>query len=61
MGQKAATAKGMMVAEYRDKILFPHGIEHVIAKVEQFLKLNPEAKGNPINQRTSKKTCRRIT
>ena len=23
--QKAATGKGMTVAEYRDKILFPHG------------------------------------
>ena len=37
----------MMVAEYRDKILFPHGIEHVIAKVEQFLKLHPEFEVKP--------------
>lgn len=41
--QKAATAKGMTVAEYRDKILFPHGKERIIARFKQFLKLHPKA------------------
>ena len=45
--QKAATAKGMTVAEYRDKILFPHGKERIITRFKQFLKQHPEAKGKP--------------
>ena len=45
--QKAATAKGMTVAEYRDKILFPHGKERITARFKQYLKLHPEAEGKP--------------
>ena len=45
--QKAATAKGMSVAEYRDKILFSHGRERIIARFKQFLKQHPEADGKP--------------
>ena len=45
--QKAATARGMTVAEYRDKILFPHGKERIIARFKQFLKQHPEAEGKP--------------
>ena len=41
--QKAATANGMTVAEYRDKILFPHGKEKIVARFKQFLKQHPEA------------------
>ncbi len=41
--QKTAAAKGMTVAEYRDKILFPHGREHIIKRFKQFLKQHPEA------------------
>lgn len=33
--QKAAAAKGMTVAEYRDKILFPHGREKIIKRFER--------------------------
>lgn len=36
--QKAAAAKNMTVAEYRDKVLFPHGKEKIIARFKQFLK-----------------------
>ncbi len=35
--QKAAAAKGMTVAEYRDKILFPHGKERIIKRFKQYL------------------------
>lgn len=45
--QKAATARGMAVAEYRDKILFPYGKERIITRFKQFLKLHPEFEGNP--------------
>lgn len=45
--QKAATAKGMTVAEYRDKVLFPHWKERIIARFKQYIKLNPEAEGKP--------------
>lgn len=43
--QKAATAKGMTVAEYRDKILFPHGQERIIERFKKLLKLHPEMQG----------------
>lgn len=43
--QKAATAKGMTVAEYRDKILFPHGKERIIERFKKFIKLYPEMEG----------------
>lgn len=42
--QKAAAAKGMTVAEYRDNILFPHGKEKIIKRFEQYHKLRNEAK-----------------
>lgn len=42
--QKAAAAKGMTVAEYRDKILFPHGREKIIARFKKFYKLRSEDK-----------------
>ena len=42
--QKAATAKGMTVAEYRDKILFPHGREKILKRFEQYYKLRSNAK-----------------
>lgn len=37
--QKAATAKGMTVAYYRDKVLFPHGKEKIVARFKKFYKL----------------------
>ncbi len=37
--QKSATAKGMTVAEYRDKILFPHGKERIVKRFKMFYKL----------------------
>lgn len=43
--QKAAAAKGMTVAEYRDKVLFPHGKQRIISRVKKFLALRPEAEG----------------
>ena len=43
--QKAATAKGMTVAEYRDNILFPHGKERIIERFKKFIKLHPEMEG----------------
>lgn len=43
--QKAATARKMTVAEYRDKILFPHGKERIATRFKQFLKQHPEAEG----------------
>lgn len=54
--QKAAAAKGMTVAEYRDKILFPHGKERILKRFRQFLALHPEAEGKmktPIKNNTS--------
>lgn len=42
--QKAAAAKGMTVAEYRDKVLFPHGREKIIKRFEQYYKLKNKAK-----------------
>lgn len=42
--QKTATAKGMTVAEYRDKILFPHGKEKILKRFEQYNKLIGKAK-----------------
>lgn len=43
--QKAATARKMTVAEYRDKILFSHGKERIATRFKQFLKQHPEAEG----------------
>ena len=45
--QKAAASKGMTVAEYRDKILFPHGKKRIIARYKKFVKQHPEANGTP--------------
>lgn len=42
--QKAAAVKGMTVAEYRDKVLFPHGKERIIKRFEQYYKLRDKAK-----------------
>lgn len=42
--QKAATAKGMTVTGYRDKVLFPHGREKIIKRFEQYYKLINKAK-----------------
>lgn len=42
--QKAAAAKGMTVAEYRDKILFPHGKERIIKRFEQYYKFRNKTK-----------------
>ena len=42
--QKAAAAKGMTVAEYRDKVLFPHGKEKIVARFKKFYKLRSEDK-----------------
>ena len=35
----------MTVAEYRDKILFPHGKDRIIARFKKFVKLRPELEG----------------
>ena len=40
--RKAAKAKGMTVAEYRDNLLFPHGREKILARFRKYLKLHPE-------------------
>lgn len=37
--QKAAAARGITVAEYRDKILFPHGKKKILKRFEQYYKL----------------------
>ncbi len=37
-------ARGITVAEYRDKILFPHGREKIIKRFEQYYKLKNKAK-----------------
>lgn len=37
--QKSAAARGLTVAEYRDKIFFPHGKEKIIKRFEQYYKL----------------------
>ena len=42
--QKSAAARGLTVAEYRDKILFPHGKEKIIKRFEQNYKLRNKAK-----------------
>ncbi len=42
--QKLAMARGLTVAEYRDKILFPHGKEKIIKRFEQYYKLRDKAK-----------------
>ena len=42
--QKAAASKGMTVAQYRDKILFPHGKQKIIARFEQYFKLQNKSK-----------------
>lgn len=40
--RKAAKARGMTVAEYRDNLLFPHGREKILARFKKYLKLHPE-------------------
>lgn len=40
--QKAASGRGMTVAEYRDKLLFPHGREKIFARFKKYLKLHPD-------------------
>lgn len=47
--EKAAKRQGLTIAEYRDKILFPHGKERIKARFEKFLKLRPDlaGKGKP--------------
>ena len=42
--QKSAAARGLTVAEYRDKILFPHGKEKIIKRFEQYYKQSKKAK-----------------
>lgn len=42
--QKSAAARGLTVAEYRDKILFPHGKEKIIKRFEQYYKHKNKAK-----------------
>lgn len=42
--QKAAAAKGMTVAEYRDKVLFPHGKEKIVARFKRYYKLRSQDK-----------------
>ena len=42
--QKSAAARGMTVAEYRDKILFPHGKDKILKRFEQYYKLKNKAK-----------------
>ena len=42
--QKLAMARRLTVAEYRDKILFPHGREKIIKRFEQYYKLKNKAK-----------------
>ena len=44
MVQKSAAARGLTVAEYRDKILFPHGKEKIIKRFEQYYKLKSKTK-----------------
>lgn len=43
--QKAAAAKEMTVAKYRDKILFPHGKERIIKRFQKFIAQHPNAEG----------------
>lgn len=40
--RKAAKARGLTVAEYRDNLLFPHGREKILARFRKYLKLHPE-------------------
>lgn len=42
--QKLAMARGLTVAEYRDKIFFPHGREKIIKRFEQYCKLKSKTK-----------------
>lgn len=42
--QKSAAARGMTVAEYRDKILFPHGKEKILKRFEQYYKFRNKTK-----------------
>ena len=43
--EKAAKRQKMTVAEYRDRILFPHGKERIITRFKQFIKKYPELEG----------------
>lgn len=40
--RKAAKARGLTVAEYRDNLLFPHGREKILTRFKKYLKLHPE-------------------
>lgn len=40
--RKAAKARGLTVAEYRDNLLFPHGREKILTRFRKYLKLHPE-------------------
>lgn len=42
--QKLVMARGLTVAEYRDKIFFPHGREKIIKRFEQYCKLKSKTK-----------------
>ncbi len=42
--QKSAAARGMTVAEYRDKILFPDGREKIVARFKKFLSKCPRSR-----------------
>ena len=42
--QKAAASKGMTVAQYRDKILFPHGKQKILNRFEQYFKMKNKSK-----------------
>ena len=35
----------MTVAKYRDKILFPHDKDRIIARFKKFIKLHPDLEG----------------
>lgn len=42
--EKAAQAKGMTIAEYRDSVLFPHARERAICRFKKFIAIHPELK-----------------
>ena len=51
----------MTVAEYRDRILFPHGKERIITRFKQFIKKHPELAGKgkpPVKNNQSAATMR---
>lgn len=42
--EKAAQARGMTVAEYRDSVLFPHARQRIIDRFKKFIAIHPELK-----------------